>query len=367
MIDEPGNRAGRGERDLGARAVALHGKALEAFGDGRYGETAGLCRTAIGLLEADVGGAHPGVANVLSLLGSAEDELGEHAAAAGHHERAVAILAAHPGDGVLRALRVQARAGVAGNLRRRGRYVEAEAAYRAALAEAAGLGEPELAPIYNELGILYKFSGQLDRAQRCYERALAALVAERGADDPRLAGLHHNLAGLAHSRGLVREAEVHARISVRLRRTAHPLDHPSVVADEAQLAAMLEAAGKLREAEPLLRRAIAYFTALYGAEHLEVAVNLHNLAAVRAGLGAIEEAETLYERALAAKRAALGAEHPEVGLTLYNLAVLAADRGEPERALRLASEAVRVLAGTVTANHPVRVAAEAQLAALLRH
>jgi hypothetical protein len=103
-------------------AVELHQGALSAMDARRYPETVALCRRALELFEAHAGPAHPDVANVLSLLGGAEDELGAHADAEAHHRRAVAIMAAMPsGDGVLRRLAVQARLGLGANLRRQGR------------------------------------------------------------------------------------------------------------------------------------------------------------------------------------------------------------------------------------------------------
>jgi tetratricopeptide (TPR) repeat protein len=331
--------------------VAAYDAALAAVEACRYEEAARLCRASVEAFAAEGETDSPDVANVLMLLGTAEDELGEHAAAQAHHRRALELLEVFAGaSGDLPRLLVQARVGLAGCVRRQGRYAEAEPLLRAALAEAEEA--PECGP------------PDLDEAREQYDRALAELTAAYGPHDPRLAGLFHNLAGLAHSRGDAADAEAWGRRSLALHRSALPAAHPSVVADEAHLGAILEAAGKLDEAEPLLRRAVDYFTERYGPGHYEVAVNLHNLGAVRAGLGALAEAEQLYERALAGKRAALGDAHPEVGLTLTNLAALVAERGDHARALTLAVEAERVLAATVAEQHPARVIAAANVVAL---
>ncbi|MET7397489.1 tetratricopeptide repeat protein [Dactylosporangium sp. NPDC005572] len=335
-------------------AVALHEQALSMWDDHRYPQTADLCRRALDLLEAHAG-AYAGsadVANVLTLLGSAEDELGRHGPAEARHRRAVALMSALPASatrtGDLLRLRVQAEVGLAGCLRRQGRYAEAERVYRTALATAAPRwSELELVPIRNELGILYKYAGRLDEAQACYEAALRA-VPDPG--HPALAAVWHNLAGLAHSRGAPVEGEAYARRSLALHRAAYPPDHPAVVADEAHLGALLQAAGRPDEAEPLLRRAIDYFTARHGPDHVDVLTAVHNLAAVHADRGARAEAERLYHRALAGKRRAFGPDHPEVALTLNNLAALSAD---PAEARALATEAHRILEPRVTPDHPV--------------
>jgi hypothetical protein len=119
-------------------AVVLHDRALSTWDEHRYPQTVDLCRRALELLERHGGTGSPDVANVLTLLGSAEDELGAHRAAEAHHRRAVVIMGALPArTGDLLRLRVQAALGLAGSLRRQGRYVEAERLYRTVCDEAA--------------------------------------------------------------------------------------------------------------------------------------------------------------------------------------------------------------------------------------
>ena len=300
---------------------------------------------------------------MLTLLGSAEDELGAHRAAEAHHRRAAAIMAALPSQpDVLLRLRVQAALGLGGNLRRQGRYTEAEQVYRTACADASPhFTDLEMVPLHNELGVLFKFAGRLDDAQARYATVRAVLEDAYGAEHPVLAAVWHNLAGLAHSRGDLAGGEAYARRSLALHRAAFPPDHPAVVADEAHLAALLQARGNLAEAEPLLRRAIAYFTDRHGPDHVDVLTNLHNLAAVLAGTGDPAGAAELYGRALDGKRRTFGPEHPEVALTLNNLAALAAGRGDRPHAWALAEEAHRILAPRVAADHPVLVSVAAFL------
>ncbi|MBG0566065.1 tetratricopeptide repeat protein [Actinoplanes aureus] len=347
-------------------AIALHERALAASADHRYPEAVRLCRRALALLEEHAGAGHPDVANVLTALGTAHDELGDHAAAEACHRRAVTVMSALPDTGgdLLR-LEIQALSGLAGNLRRQGRYAAAGEVYEAALAIAAPeYAEVELASIWNEIGILCKFAGRFDDAEVYYRRALTVLSDAYGPDDPRLAGLFHNLAGLAHSRGRAADGEPYARRSLELNRAAFPADHPVVVADEAHLAALLQEQGRFAEAEPLLRRAVDYFAARYGDDHYEVVVNLHNLAAVTAASGALARAEGLYRRALDGKRRTLGPAHPEVGLTLNNLATVLADRGDLASATELSAAAHHVLSAALAPEHPAVTAAAANLAAL---
>lgn len=184
-------------------AVALHDRALSAWDECRYPLAADLCRRALELLEAHAGAGSPDVANVLTLLGGAQDELGAHGEAEAHHRRAAGIMGALPSQpDVLLRLRVQAALGLAGNLRRQGRYAEAERVYLAACDDAAATWTAlEMVPLHNELGVLYKFAGRFDDAQARYAIVRAVLEDAYGAGHPVLGAVWHNLAGLAHSRG----------------------------------------------------------------------------------------------------------------------------------------------------------------------
>jgi tetratricopeptide (TPR) repeat protein len=350
-------------------AVALHEQALSAQADFRFVDAVDSCRRALDMFETHAGPGDPDVANVLVLLAGCLDDLGEHDQAEPLLRRAVGLLAdlpaALPDDGDdLDRLRLHAFRGLAANLRHQGRYAAAEANCLAALRLTFHRADPDRAATLNELGVVYKYAGRFDDAEKCYQRALAAAQSATDRDVQQLATLHHNLAGLAHSRGRWAIGEIHGRRSVALRAAALGPDHPTVVADEANLAAILQAAGQLDEAERLLRRAIDTFARTFGPQHLDVAVNLHNLADLLDTRGDAGQAEALYRRALVIKQHRLGAEHPEVALTLYNLAVLLADAGRTGEAGESAVLAHTILASTVDAGHPALVATEALLDAL---
>jgi len=87
---------------------------------------------------------------------------------------------------------------------RRGDYQAAASDYSAALAlaERADAGGPlELSSLLNNLGVVCKYLGAFDEAERVYLRALALTEKTLGPDHPDVATLYHNLGGLEHARG----------------------------------------------------------------------------------------------------------------------------------------------------------------------
>ncbi len=316
------------------------------------------------------GGAGPvDVARVLLLRASLEGDAGQHARALRSHARALTLLQPLRRDLDAVRLRVQSRCAAAWIALERGEYGEARAGYRAAL-ELAGrrLGRDDADTItaLNGLGVVGKYTGQFGRAERYYQRALAAMQ-RADVDLSALATLHHNLGGLEHARGRPERGEPHARRSVELRVRSLGPGHPAVAADLAALAALLDAQDKFAEAERLYRRALQIFRRSYGPEHYELCVTYNNLGALAHRRGRWRTAERLYMRALAMKERLLGKDHPDVAMTLSNLGVLHAEAGRPADAARAYRRALTIFRRHLPRRHPsVQICLEAQAALAAR-
>jgi tetratricopeptide (TPR) repeat protein len=113
--------------------------------------------------------------------------------------------------------------------RAQGRYTPAEQLLITAVSrvEERATAEDSIAA-YNELGVLFKYSGKFEAAVDFYKRALDRLS---GTTSPELATLYHNIAGLAHARRDYAAAEDPARKAVAVRTEALGADHPDVAAE----------------------------------------------------------------------------------------------------------------------------------------
>lgn len=304
------------------RAAALHERGVERMEAGDLRVARRDLLRAVHFMVLARGRQHPEVANLLGTLASAERTVGCVATAERLGRRALAIVGPLRAGGDLPRLRVQLLAGLAETVCARGRYAEARALLRRALAVARrrlGTHDLDTMAVLNLLGMVGKYSGRLDDAARAYQAAWHIAVRHPDAD---LATLCHNRGGLEHARGRYARAEAFARRALELRRRTLPSDHPQVALEAAALAPILHARGRLDEAERLLRDALATFGRAFGDESYDVAVGSHNLAAVLADSGAHGEAERLYRRALDLKTRLLGARHPDTELTRRMLSAL---------------------------------------------
>lgn len=101
------------------------------------------------------------------------------------------------------------------------RYRETEQFLQRALDHAiATFGEEddETGAARNQLGVLYKYTGDFDKAEKPYREALTHFVARRGEENPFAATLYHNLGGLEHARGAYAAGEPYAPCAVTTRK-----------------------------------------------------------------------------------------------------------------------------------------------------
>jgi tetratricopeptide (TPR) repeat protein len=264
--------------------------------------------------------------------------------------------------------RIRALSALGTVLRVSGRYPEAHAVLRDAVATAQatfGHGSLEAADALNDLGVCDKFSGLFDEGITQYHKALAIFTDTVGLENPNVATIYHNLGGILHAARDYDAAEPWGRRAVELRERLFSPGHVLVAADRAALAAILMGLGRYDEAEGLLRDALACLEQAFGAENHEVVANYGNLALIARRRGDLAEAERLYRRALEIKERLLGPGHPEVGTTLNNLAVVCRRRGCFDEAEALFTRAIDVLSRTVEPTHPTLAAARGNLSRML--
>ena len=251
--------------------------------------------------------------------------------------------------------------------RRAGDPVQAEQAYRRALAIAERRlprGDVATARIRNQLGVVLKYTGAFDEAAELYGQAHGALVRGLGAEHPEVATVLHNIGGLCHAAGRPADGEAPARRAVAIRERSLGTDHPDVAADRAALAAILDAMGHHDEAADLLESALAIFEATLGPDDHETAVTLSNLGAIDARRGNLQSAERRLRRALAIKERTLGTDHIELVPTLGTLGVVCRRRGATRESRELSQRALDLLLSRGLHSHPQATVLKTNLARL---
>lgn len=238
---------------------------------------------------------------------------------------------------------------------RAGEYGRAENFLRKALqSKPDGRGpRPDRPTLWNELGMVCKYLGKFDSAERCYRLALRHVLRVKDPErDCHLANIYHNLGGLEHARRRCGRAERFARrgLQVRLRCASHT--RLELASDRAALAAILDGLDRYSESKKLYRQALRTYYLEYGKSHHEIAVILNNLGTAYSATGRAKLATSYYLASLRMKRRELPASHPDLAITMNNLAVFHASRGSERAAARWFDKAIRALELSLGASHP---------------
>lgn len=208
--------------------------------------------------------------------------------------------------------------------------------------------------LQNELGIVCKYLGRFDKAEKYYRLALrqAADCFQGRERDFFLATLYHNLGGVEHARRRFRSGESYSRKALQHRRKAAEAGSLAVASDMAALAALLDAQQSFAEAEALYVKALKTYRREYGTNHVEIAVVLNNLAALYQATGREKRAQAHYSEALRMKRKVLGPTHPDVGVTLNNLGMLSLKGSREKEAAKYFRKAISILMRSLGSTHP---------------
>ncbi len=113
--------------------------------------------------------------------------------------------------------------------------------------------------LLNQQGSLYRRSGDLETAAKCYERAMDVAVKYFGDRDPEVASAANNLGVLCiEAHDFVRAENLHMQ-ALSIRETSYGALHPDVAQSMANLAVVYHSTGDLQKANGFYAGALATF------------------------------------------------------------------------------------------------------------
>jgi len=240
-----------------------------------------------------------------------------------------------------------------GVLRSSGRYIEAVARAREAVAYAEAVDDSVslTAQVHNVLGLALNSAGDHDAALQSFELALTARREQLGEDHPVVAAAYNNIgwALLGQDRG--DEARRYLEEGVARARRALGDNHPEVAGYITNLAISYDKEGEHGTAQRFHKQALAIREERFGPEHPVVGRGLVDLAASHAMSGEDETARPLYVRAGRIFVDALGPDHPHYALTLAAQAQFAVRRGDAAEAVELYDAALAIYATSLPSDH----------------
>ncbi len=250
----------------------------------------------------------------------------------------------------------------------RSRGLDAEGLRYAELAR--GLAERSgdarrLAKVHGMLGVVLKAQGRYAEAEAEYRAAIAGLEQALPGDHAETAKARGNLAAVLHLQGHSAEAATQMRAVVDTLERSLGVLHPEVLSARNNLAVIVLAQGRLPEAEAEFRAVVERRTALLGPGHEGVATARDNLANVLRAQGRLPEAEAEHRAALEIRLALFGPIHPAVATSHNNLGAALQAQNELEAAEVSLRAAVDVWAQMQGDEHPSTALARYNLGGVL--
>ena len=208
------------------------------------------------------------------------------------------------------------------------------------------------ASLHNALGSVYTAAGRFTDAAAEFEQSLASIESVLGEGHPEVAAPLNNLAVVLRELGDLERAEAAHRRELALAIETLGADHVDVALSRVNLASALLVQGKYVDAEAELRRALPTLEHGVGADHPNTSATRANLGAVLMEQGEYEEALVLHRQALAARERTLGPDHPETARSHNGLATVLQAQGQYAEALAEHRRARAIFEKTLGPDHP---------------
>jgi tetratricopeptide (TPR) repeat protein len=344
-------------------ATALNAQGIFCYEAAQYTRAETLYRKALAISKKVHGDAHPNTAAAYGNLAMSLEVQDKYQEAREAKEKGLQIqLQAHGDNSEAVAI---AYNNLASNSERQGQYGDAETGYRKAL-EILGPGsgddnEQKIATARTNLAGVLNRQAKYAEAERGFHEALRIKRRLFGDDHPEMAFVYNDLGVCLADQGRYTEAEPLYRKALEIRCRTLGEAHLLTLQSYNNLAVALGHRGKLAEAELLLRRALHVQSSVAGERNQSTAVWQNNLAHNLQAQGRHAEAQELLEQGLANLRRIFGEEHPDTALITIDLAVALSDLEKYDQAEPLFRAAVKSLRGRLGEKHPLATQAYGNL------
>lgn len=186
--------------------------------------------------------------------------------------------------------------------------------------QAPGLNQLDIAQTQYNLGRLYRAQGTYLKAEPFYWQALRTRESILGHDDPQVALSYYGLAKLYYSLEKFQQAEELCAKALRIQEQLAEKNELHIASILDILAKIYTRQLKLKQATEVNERALHIREDILGEEHPQIAILLTNLVEIYHAQGKYKEAGLLIDKALRIQERAFGSEHPSMAYSFCNLA-----------------------------------------------
>ena len=203
----------------------------------------------------------------------------------------------------------------------------------------------KIAETYNNLGLLYDYLGDFQKAEENLQKALEIRLKVFGPNHPSTATTYNNLGLLSFNMGNYQTAEDFYNKALGIRLEKFGEKHAETATSYNNLGLLYETMRNYQRSKENLRRALRIFRNLFGENHGGTATSYNNLGLLCESMGKIEKAEEYYLKSLKIREFLYGKQNGDTATSYNNLGALYYIKGELQKAEEYYQKAHRIFEG----------------------
>ena len=209
----------------------------------------------------------------------------------------------------------------------------------------------DVATSYNNLGMLYEAMGELEQAKDYLQLAMDIKIKVLGPNHIKVATSYNCLGLVYHAMGELEQAKDYHQRAMNIKIKVLDPNHINVAKSYNNLGLVYQDTGELEQAKDYLQRAMDIKMKVLGPNHIEVATSYNNLGVVYKAMGELEHAKDYLQRAMDIEVKVLGPNHIDVAASYSNLGYVYNAMGELEQAKDYHQQAMDIKMKVLGPNH----------------
>jgi len=210
----------------------------------------------------------------------------------------------------------------------------------------------KIATLANNVSLIYKAKGELDKALEFALMANEILKQTVGENHPDLATSYNNIATVYQDKGELDKALEFAFKALVIRKQVLDKKHPDLATSYNNIAMIYQNKGELGKALEFALKANEIWRQVLGENHPSLATSYNNIALIYIDKSELDKALEFALKALIIGEQVLGKNHPSLATSYNNVAMIYSAKGDLGKALEFALKANEILKQSVGENHP---------------
>ena len=215
-----------------------------------------------------------------------------------------------------------------------------------------GSRHPKTATTYNNIGVVYNYQGDYDRALEYYLKALSIRENTLGKEHPVTATSYNNIGVLYYNKSEYDMALEYYFKDLAINKKVHGMVHPDIATSYNNIGVIYDKQGNFQKALEYYFEALTILETVFGAEHSDTAALYNNIGGVYNALGNNEKGLEYCFKSLMIREKVIGMNHPKTAQSYNYIGRAYYDQGDKDKALEYYFKALKIREKVLGKEHP---------------